>query len=168
MKEIWVDFERCIGCLSCTMACAVEHSNSKEIFRAIYEEPLPAVRMRVEDSEGGQSPAQCRHCEDSPCVYACMAGALSRDEATGLVLHKKDNCVACWMCVMVCPFGAILPAYTRKTVLKCDRCPERDVPACVDACPTRALKFVDYSVMAGIIRKSTTGKFTFPREGDAV
>lgn len=150
------------------MACTVEHSASKEIFKAIHEKPLPVGRMRMEGGPDGQFPVQCRHCEESPCVYACMAGALMRDEETGIVLHKQDKCVACWMCVMVCPFGAILPGYPQKTALKCDLCPERDVPACVEACPTKALQFVDYATMIGKLRRDTTYKFSFPGEGDTL
>lgn len=164
MKEIWVDFERCVGCLSCLLACKVEHSKSKDLFQAVSERPLPAGRMRVEEAEGYQFPVQCRHCEDSPCIYACMAGAISRDERTGIVLHDSEKCVGCWMCVMVCPLGAIMPDYRRRVALKCDRCPERDVPACVQACPTRALKYVDYSEMTSKLRRETAGKLSFPPE----
>jgi carbon-monoxide dehydrogenase iron sulfur subunit len=27
----------------------------------------------------------------------------------------------------------------RAKVFKCDRCPEREIPACIEACPNRAL-----------------------------
>ena len=43
------------------------------------------------------------------------------------------------MCVMVCPFGAIVMDIEEKNALKCDMCPDRDTPACVEACPTKAL-----------------------------
>jgi len=147
------------------MACTIEHSKSKDVFRAISEEPLPARRMRVESYGKEQFPVQCRHCEDAPCIYACMAGAISRDERTGVVLHDRDKCVACWMCVMVCPFGAVMPGYKQHTVLKCDRCPERDTPACVDACPTKALKYVDYGVQTGSFRKEAADRILFPERG---
>jgi len=48
--------------------------------------------------------------------------------------------------MMVCPFGAIHVATTeiagreKKAAIKCDLCVDRpDGPACVDACPTKAL-----------------------------
>jgi carbon-monoxide dehydrogenase iron sulfur subunit len=44
---------------------------------------------------------------------------------------------------MVCPFGVIAREEERKVALKCDRCPDRDVPACVEACPTRSLIFTE-------------------------
>jgi carbon-monoxide dehydrogenase iron sulfur subunit len=40
---------------------------------------------------------------------------------------------------MACPFGALTKDDERKIVFKCDLCPDRDVPACVAACPTKAL-----------------------------
>jgi len=43
------------------------------------------------------------------------------------------------MCVLACPFGVI--SEDRKKVVKCDRCPDREIPACVEACPTKALTF---------------------------
>jgi len=42
---------------------------------------------------------------------------------------------------MVCPFGVIRPAKERKIALRCDLCQEREEPACVTACPTKALFF---------------------------
>jgi formate dehydrogenase iron-sulfur subunit len=47
------------------------------------------------------------------------------------------------MCVQACPFGVISLRVNGKGVLKCDLCAERLAagaePACVVACPTRAL-----------------------------
>jgi len=71
-------------------------------------------------------------------VEACIAGAMHKDDVTGEVTCDVDCCVGCWMCVMVCPFGAVRPGeiYT----IKCDMCPDRqDGYACVESCPTGAL-----------------------------
>jgi carbon-monoxide dehydrogenase iron sulfur subunit len=40
---------------------------------------------------------------------------------------------------MVCPFGALTVSDEQKTPLKCDFCPELDMPACVANCPNEAL-----------------------------
>jgi carbon-monoxide dehydrogenase iron sulfur subunit len=40
---------------------------------------------------------------------------------------------------MACPFGALAKDDRERIVFKCDLCPDRDVPACVEACPTKAL-----------------------------
>jgi carbon-monoxide dehydrogenase iron sulfur subunit len=56
----------------------------------------------------------------------------------GFTRHDADKCVGCWMCIMVCPFGAI--SRQESVALKCDLCPDReDSFACVEACPTNAL-----------------------------
>lgn len=143
MKEILLYLERCNGCLSCAVACAVEHSESKTILGAKLEKVKP--RINVEPFDGKAVPVLCRHCEEPACVDACMAGAMQKDETTGLVSNegKEQNCVGCWMCVMACPYGAVVQAGPPKRAIKCDRCPEREIPACVAACPTGALVFVE-------------------------
>jgi carbon-monoxide dehydrogenase iron sulfur subunit len=67
-----------------------------------------------------------------------MSGALYKDEK-GATLHDKDKCVGCWMCIMVCPFGAIERRISERIAIKCDLCPDREELACVSACPTGAL-----------------------------
>ena len=82
----------------------------------------------------------CQHCEDAPCIEACMSNCISRDEKTGKVDMDRSRCVACWMCVMACPFGIISREIDGKNkAVKCDLCPDRECPACVDACPTKTL-----------------------------
>lgn len=81
----------------------------------------------------------CRHCDDAPCVEACITGAMSRDER-GAVTVDRERCVGCWTCILVCPYGAIQrDERERKVSSKCDLCPDLDTPACVEACPNRAL-----------------------------
>ena len=139
MKEVFVDFEKCLGCRNCEIYCAVEHSKSKDLFQAIYEEPKPVKRINVIKVGEVNFPIRCRHCEEPICADACPTGALRVEN--GIVKHDENRCVGCWMCAIVCPFGAITAVPGRKIVLKCDRCPDLDVPACVKACPTNALVF---------------------------
>lgn len=144
MKEILIDIEKCMGCKSCEIACRVAHSLTKNIFSAIFEEKLPQKRVFVEYVEGFPFPIQCRHCDEAPCTIACMTGALYKDE-NGITCYDESVCVGCFMCVMVCPFGIINKNRYKKRIVKCDRCPERDIPACVEACPTKALSFNEIS-----------------------
>ncbi len=137
--KIYCDITKCIGCKSCELACAVEHSQAKDIFTAIKETPLPKKRVKTENVDSKIISLHCQHCEDAPCIKACMSGALSKDEKTGATLHDKDKCVGCWMCVMVCPFGAIVRDIENHIAVKCDLCPDREDFACVVACPTGAL-----------------------------
>ena len=143
MKEILVEVNRCVGCKSCALACAVEHSQSKSLFGALQERPLPHPRVFVEAADNLKAPLQCRHCEDAPCVSVCVYGAMKQEKESGTVQHIREKCLGCWMCVMVCPFGVIAREEDRKMALKCDRCPELERPACVEACPTRALTFTE-------------------------
>lgn len=153
MKEIFVRLDRCVGCHTCEMACAVEHSASKSLFAAIAEKPVPRKRLYVEQVLVHKLPLLCRHCEDAPCVQACRTGATSQDPLTRVVSHNPDRCIGCWMCTMVCPYGVIGRELERRVAVKCDRCPDRDVPACVDACPTRALLYVEEGEFAGGVRR---------------
>ncbi|MFQ5834869.1 MAG: 4Fe-4S dicluster domain-containing protein [bacterium] len=148
MKRIFVDIDKCFGCRSCEIACAVEHSLSKDLFKAIKEDPLPRPRTDVQqDVKRNSFPLQCRHCEEPYCIDACIAGAIRKDPGTGLVVSDENKCVGCWTCLMVCPWGVIRPAQVsvrgkkKKVALSCDLCQDRETPACVQACPTGCLHF---------------------------
>ena len=140
MKELLIRAERCLGCRSCELACAVEHSATKNLLLSIKEEPRPQYRVHVASDGSSSLPLQCRNCEDAPCLTACLTGALHRD-ARGIVLCNSDLCIGCWMCLMVCPFGIISQKYNERRIVKCDRCPELETPACVTACPSAALVY---------------------------
>ncbi|MBN2119787.1 MAG: 4Fe-4S dicluster domain-containing protein [Candidatus Omnitrophica bacterium] len=137
--RIYCDIARCVGCKSCEIACAVAHSQEKNVFLAIREEPRPKKRVFVQVTKEGSYPLQCRHCDEPACVLACMSAAITRDERTGMVTIDKDRCVGCGMCIMSCPFGALIMDKDKKVSLKCDFCIETAEPACVQACPTGCL-----------------------------
>ena len=143
MKRIFVREEVCMGCGLCQVYCAVEHSKSKDIIKAYKREyPRPLSRVRVEEVKPLSFAIQCRHCEDPPCVVACLSGAMHLDEETGLVMHDAEKCMGCWTCIMVCPYGAIIAATSgRKHVAKCDLCLDLNIPACVANCPNEALMY---------------------------
>ena len=142
-KKIFCDITKCVGCRTCELACAVEHSVTKDLFLAILERPRPKKRRDTQFIERSVSHSiGCQHCDNPPCVEACMASCISKDKKTGKVDIDTKRCVACWMCIMVCPFAAINRQYAEENkALKCDLCPDRDNPACVDSCPTRALSY---------------------------
>lgn len=68
-----------------------------------------------------------------------MSGALIKTKE-GIVIHEEDQCVGCWMCVMTCQFGAIFRDTAHKIVVKCDTCPDYDVPPCVAVCKFDAMR----------------------------
>ncbi len=139
-QEIYVVPARCTGCRSCEMACAVEHSQSKSLFGAITETPLPRRRIYVEAVDTVAVPVACRHCDEAFCANACITGAIRRD-SRGFVLLDETRCIGCNSCIMLCPFGVIQKEETRHVAVKCDLCPDLPGPACVAACPTDALRF---------------------------
>ena len=146
MKEILVNSERCLGCRSCELACAVSHSQSKSLFTSLAETKKPLKRIFVHQTVSKKIPLSCRHCEEAPCIDACITGAMHRTP-DGVVTNVDGTaeCTGCWMCVMVCPYGVIRSEARRRVALKCDRtCLDASgVPACVKACPTGALTYIE-------------------------
>jgi len=144
MKRIYANEDACIGCRLCELYCQVEHSQSRDILRAFKRErALPPPRIRIHQAAESFVAVQCQHCPEPPCVYACLTGALRKDPVSGVVTVDSERCVGCWTCVMVCPFGAITPSLAEDIMVKCDLCPELEVPACVAGCPNRALLLLD-------------------------
>jgi len=145
MKKIIIREEYCMGCRLCEIQCVVQHSKTKNILK-VYKgkdiKPLPKIRV---EQEGYISFAlQCRHCQDAPCIEACITGAMYRDKKTGAVLCNEEKCVGCWMCIMVCPFGVIQRNIEGKKVAsKCDLCTGEEIPACVKNCPNEAIILED-------------------------
>jgi anaerobic carbon-monoxide dehydrogenase iron sulfur subunit len=155
-KEIFVRLDRCKGCHSCELACAVEHSASKSLYGAISERPRPKRRVYVEAvAPETPVPILCRHCEDAPCLHACIAGAISRS-GEGVVTTRSDKCIGCWTCVMVCPYGVIGRHLEEHKAYRCDRCPDRAVPACVEACPTKALVYRSVTAFSRETRRTAS------------
>lgn len=168
MKTVFVNPERCVGCLQCEFACRVEHSKSHDAVAALFEEPPPRSRVHVAPgaAQFTSFPGKCRHCNPAPCQQVCPSGAIFRDAEQDLVLIDPKRCITCAMCAMVCPFDAVsfhvqsdgMPA--RKIAVKCDGCVERvrrgEEPACSEVCKVDALVFGELNdlVNAGRIREA--------------
>ena len=152
-KEIFVKIDNCLGCRSCVLACTVEHSETKTLFGAVAQPNTPKSRIYVEWAEPDKKvPIVCRQCEDAPCMYACISGAITPNK-NGVVVTNEDKCIGCWTCVMVCPYGVIGRHLKTHKAYRCDRCPDRDIPACVGACPTGALIYDTVPAYSGTVRK---------------
>lgn len=146
-KIIIVDEQRCLGCKSCVLECAMAHTQAASLAEALAAETPPQPRVHVEPLGEFGMPLQCRHCEDAPCMAACPTDAIGRPSEDGPVLLDQERCIGCRCCLVVCPFGVIDLSRDGKAMIKCDLCLERTEagqdPACVAACPTRALQFVE-------------------------
>jgi carbon-monoxide dehydrogenase iron sulfur subunit len=142
MKRIYIKEEVCIGCGLCEVYCRVEHSRSKDPIKAFKREiPRPLRRVRVERNVEISFPIQCRQCAKPWCVYSCLTGAMHKESASDKITVDIEKCVGCWTCIVACPYGALSRDTNSKTVIKCDLCPGREIPACVINCPNEALIF---------------------------
>ncbi len=155
-KEIFVRLDHCMGCHSCEMACAIAHSVGQTLYAALSESPAPKSRLWVQWVAPDHAvPIVCRHCEDAPCMHACISGAISRGQ-DGVVSTDADKCIGCWTCVMVCPYGVIGRHMEEHKAYRCDRCPDREIPACVSACPSQALVFKSVADYSGEVRQAAS------------
>ena len=147
-----LDLARCVGCGACVMGCRIENGLPVGVsWRRILQVNQPRIG-------GGPSfhlSVACHHCENPPCAKACPSGALKKS-SDGLVLLESDRCIGCRYCEMACPFGA--PSFDSQAgvMTKCHLCHHRlaegSPPACVAACPTKALGFIHPSEVDGGVR----------------
>ena len=142
MKRIYVREEVCIGCRLCEVYCQRQHSQSKDLIKAFKRElPRPLPRLRMEEKGPVSFTVRCQHCDDAPCVIACLTGAITRDPENGRINVDEDRCIGCWTCVLVCPLGAIRRDTHRGMIAKCHLCQGEDMPVCVANCPNEALAY---------------------------
>ena len=144
MKRVFIKEKVCMGCHLCEVYCQQQNSQSKDLIKAFKKEsPRPLPRVKLEEKGEVSFSVRCQHCEDAPCVQACLTGAISQDAETGVVTVDADKCIGCWTCILVCPFGAIRRDMEQGKAVKCDLCRGRDVPACVANCPNEALIYAE-------------------------
>jgi len=162
-----IDIERCIGCKRCEIECAVAHSQSKDLFLAMDEDPAPEARVEVKSSDDFAARLQCRHCEEAPCIEACDKDALTRVGPGEPVLLDRELCIGCRKCIKVCPFGGVRVARAGKLVVKCDLCVERlargEEPACVVACHVGAIRFTPAEEVTADGREKTCKYLVIPK-----
>ncbi len=151
MKRIYCKIEKCLACRSCEIACALAHSEYETLVDTLRDQKgvKPRVHVQFVDEEGTLRKVralaiQCRHCDEPLCAQACISGGIKKDEETGEIIVRLDKCVGCWSCIMVCPTGAISKNENMHQALKCDNCPDKEIPSCIVACPTHALIQEEY------------------------
>lgn len=144
MYGILVDVDECIGCYACVVACNNAHDFPKGITvqRVISHEEGEFLSVKTL-----HAPVErCMHCLDPACVSACPFGAITKTEQ-GPVVIDHEKCTGCQLCVKACPWSIPKFSIETKKVYKCDLCYSRIQdglsPACVEICPTEALKFGD-------------------------
>jgi formate dehydrogenase iron-sulfur subunit len=148
-----VDLTRCTGCRSCSRACLSTNRlpvTDADLDPNLDNKEIASFRKWSVVNRQGTVPVkrQCMHCLEPACVSVCPVGALSQTE-TGPVLYRADRCIGCRYCMMACPFD--VPKFEWNSGLtpvigKCQFCFKEkilkdEIPGCVAACPTGALKF---------------------------
>ncbi len=134
-----IDLERCTGCRACEAACKLENRLGEGVFRN---------RVWWVASQDGHAlefvNAVCQQCERPACMRVCGAEALIKDDL-GVVQVDYSKCTGCQECVLACPYGAISFDPRSHHAQKCDLGANRRTqglpPACVAACPGRAIDF---------------------------
>ncbi len=154
MKRIYCLEDWCVNCRRCEVACKTAHSVSHDTVKAYLLEGQTAFsRIHVEGGAELSISVNCRHCDNPRCVEGCISGAMQKDPETGVVFCDQSRCVGCGTCVAMCPYGCVelhvLPGAPGKkgVAFKCDMCGDGKGsfgdPACVAACPSGALIYVD-------------------------
>ncbi len=138
-----VSLDRCTGCKACVSAChSLNGLDDDEVWRDT------GVLLGGRDAPGWQQTitTACHHCEDPGCMNGCPVGAYEKDATTGIVRHLDDQCIGCSYCILKCPYDVPKYSKQRGIVRKCDMCHQRlaegEAPACVQACPTEAIRIV--------------------------
>jgi len=172
MDAILVDVTKCIGCEKCVTACI--EKNDLDLQRSYFDretsrDGLSADRLlsikKIDPDRFARY--SCMHCADPACVSACIVGGITKSKE-GPVIYDCDKCIGCRYCMLACPFH--IPRYewndTKPFMKKCDMCYDRikenKLPACVEACPQKALIFGDRNKLlkhAHSLMKNNHGKY---------
>jgi len=134
MKRIWVREELCSGCRACQVACVARHDGR-------FGTATARIRVTKIEPQGVDRPHVCRLCGRAPCLAACPTGALYKDEMTGAVLLRQEECTGCGACVDACPFGMVAWHPETGYPLICDLC--GGDPACVKRCAAGAIVYAE-------------------------
>lgn len=119
--------DRCIGCHSCSLACA----------RLVHKQiSWDTAGIRIKSSGGLTTDFTAKHClacDPAPCVSVCPTGSFSQRPGGGVIVKKK-LCINCGECLKACPVDAIFQDHSG-AVFVCIHCGR-----CVDFCPHNCLE----------------------------
>jgi [DsrC]-trisulfide reductase subunit O len=155
----------------------------REPFRSVFSaDQAPYMQESLQDIS---TLVMCNHCDDPPCVRVCPTGATWKRQGDGVVMMDWHRCIGCRYCMAACPYGSRsfnwvdprpyiqtlspdFPTRTKGVVEKCTFCAERLAkgkgPACVEACPEKALIFGDLNDPKSEIRQTLASGFFLRRK----
>lgn len=142
MKKVYVNEKWCLACHLCEYYCAFANSGKEDMVKALKGVKInPRIRVEEVGPDKISFAVSCRHCEDPLCVKSCIAGAISKDE-NGTVVIDQNKCVSCYTCVLVCPYGCVMPS-DEGPMQKCELCLKNSSgsPACVAGCLNHAIVY---------------------------
>ena len=141
MEKDWqlvIDYDKCSGCRTCELECARRH----------YGVINPALaNINIYKVYPGIDVAMfCRNCWTRPCIDVCPTTpkAITISEISGACKVDAKVCIKCFKCEESCKQQHLRFHPTEQYPLMCDLC-DLD-PACVAACPDKALSVVPPSV----------------------
>ena len=164
IEHIQVIPDKCRACRRCEVACIAAH-HGMTFKEAMKHRDVLVSRVQVVKAEGFKTTVRCHQCNPAPCCNICPTGALQQEE-DGRITMRVQLCVACKMCIAVCPYGTIsldtigMPDMNadgaetmaqrsrREVAVRCDMCKAwreengKRITACMEACPVRALSMV--------------------------
>ena len=153
-----IDLDACSGCKSCVAAChSLNGLDEGEIWRNVGlltggDEFNPVVQHVT---------SACHHCLEPACMHGCPVNAYEKDSETGIVEHLDDQCIGCKYCMFMCPYDVPSYSASKGIVRKCNMCVDRlragEAPACVQACPSQAIKIRKVNVETVKQQTSTAG-----------
>ena len=148
----FVNNDACSGCKTCQVACKDRHDTRAGVhWRRVYEVTAGGWQQQgaawVPAVAAYYLSVSCFHCQTPVCAQQCSTDAIWK-RADGIVFIDDSKCTQCHKCENDCPYGAIRWDADANAVRKCDFCAE-DLdaglpPACVAACPARALDYGEY------------------------
>ena len=137
-----IDYKYCFDCKACEVACKQENNLpvGPRWIQVITVGPRKIGEKLLVDF----IPVTCRHCAQPPCVDACPTDAIIKRQ-DGIVDIYPELCNGCMACIPTCPFSALQYNPEKNVVEKCNMCLDRvergQKPACVQACPSKAIYF---------------------------
>lgn len=134
MKQLQIIPDKCTGCMQCALACSFVQTGTFQPSRSV-------IRVYVFDEQASYAPYTCFQCDEAWCMTSCPVNAIALDPATGAKVVLESVCVGCAVCTIACPYGTVFYNPDTHKACKCDLC--GGDPACVAACPTEAIAYVE-------------------------